>query len=111
MMRAGRLRHRLLIQRKVEAQPAGGGGDIVFDWEEFASVWGELIPLSGKEFMAAQEFKSEIVARATIRTLVGVDANMRLIYRGVAYNIAAVLPDPTFARHITLMLSQGLNVG
>jgi SPP1 family predicted phage head-tail adaptor len=106
-MRTGRLRHRLRFQRKVETQTSSGA--VIISWEDFATVWGELSPLSGREFLAAQQEQAEVVARATIRSIDGLDATMRMIYGGKAYDIAAILPDPTFRRHVTLMLRQGVS--
>ena len=36
---------------------------------------------------------------------------MRVTHDGKAYNIRAVLPDPTLRRHLTLMCESGVNHG
>ena len=109
-MRAGRLRHRARIDRRVDTREAGTGA-IVTQWVPVTDRDCELVPLSGRELIAAQAVQSEIIARAVIRHTEGIDPTMRLICRGSIYNIRAVLPDPTFKRYCTLMLSAGVNNG
>ena len=109
-MRAGRLRHRVRIDRRVDTRD-GASGAVVTTWTPVTERDAELVPLSGRELIAAQAVQSEIVARAVLRFTEGLDATMRLVCHGVIYNIRAVLPDPTFKRHVTLMLSAGVNNG
>ena len=57
-----------------------------------------------------------VEARATVRELDGLVSAMRIIrvVNGVdaaVYEIKAVLPDPTFKRHLTLMLGSGVSNG
>ncbi|MGH8431499.1 MAG: phage head closure protein [Solimonas sp.] len=110
-MRAGRLRHRIAIQQQVKEQDASG--NLTTSWAAVAdNVPAEMVPLSGRELIAAQATQSEINTRCTIRVLAGVTAAMRVVHEGAIYNIQAPpLPDPTYKRHLTLMLSGGLSDG
>lgn len=108
-MLAQRLRHRVTIQQQVPTVN-GSGEPIGFAWQNFlTNVPAEIVPLSGREFLTASAEQAEVTARATVR--MGDDditPDMRLVFESLSYNILSVLPDPTFSRHFTLMLSKGL---
>jgi SPP1 family predicted phage head-tail adaptor len=105
-MQAGRLRHRVAIERPVSTRDDFGG--VVESWQTVATVWAEIHPLSGREFLAAQSTQAGVTTRITIRHLPGVTAAMRVNHDGTLYNIRAVLPDPTLVRHIALMCETGI---
>lgn len=113
---AGKLRHRLQLQRR--ALDSNGdplldtNGEQVEEWETFATVWGSIYPLSAREFVQSQEVQSEVVARITIRYRADVNSTVRIVYRGKIYNIAGVLPDPDSGReYLTLPVTEGTNNG
>lgn len=109
-MLAPRLRHRITIQQPQNTRDAHGG--IVPGWAVFADqVPAEVVPLSGREFVAAQAVQAGVTTRITLRDLPGLTAAMRVLHDGATYNIKAVLPDPTLRRHISLMCEQGVNDG
>ena len=68
-----------------------------------AIVPAEVWPLSGREYIAAQAEQAGVTTRITIRYQAGIEPAMRVLHDGKAYNIRAVLPDPTLRRHLTLM--------
>lgn len=107
---APRLRHRILIERPVATRDEWGGAATA--WETFAAhVPAEVVPLSGREFIASAATQAAIVARISIRYVAGIVPAMRVTHDGSIYNIQAVLPDPTGRRHLTLMCEAGLNNG
>ena len=111
---AGRLRHRVRIERPTYAQDPVTG-EMVKSWELVPgaeSVPAAIEPLSVREFMAAQQMQSEVSARIVIRRRPGIDATMRLVHRGKIYNIHGVLPDADSGlEYLTLPCSQGVNEG
>lgn len=108
MLSAGRLRHRIQIQRKAYTQDAVTG-DMVPNWVNHVKVWAEIAPLSGREFIAANAEQSKVIARITIRQRNDVDATMRILHGGKFYNIEAVLPDKdSMLEYSTLPCSEGL---
>lgn len=110
-MRAGRLRHRITIQEKTNTQDPTTGV-VSASWSNaYTSVPAEVVPLSGREFLAAQQRQAEVTARITIRNGLTIDQNMRILHEGKTYDIAAILPDPTFSRHVTIMAAEGVNNG
>ncbi|APC45957.1 hypothetical protein QHH_45 [Halomonas phage QHHSV-1] len=110
-MRAGQLRHRVTIQQPGQTQDPNTG-EMITGWQDVATVWASVEPLSAREFIAAQAGQSEISARIKIRYREGIDATMRVQHRGRNYNIEGVLPDPESGRHyLTLPVSEGVNDG
>ncbi|WP_058911878.1 phage head closure protein [Entomohabitans teleogrylli] len=110
-MKAGRLRHRVMLQRSEKHQDTLTGA-IIDSWVDVAKLWAEIYPLSGKEFVSARAVQSEITARITIRYRADVTSKHRFIYRGKIYNISGVLPDPVSGlEYMTLPCSEGVNDG
>lgn len=114
-MRSGKLRHRIDVQ----AFTATTNDDTGITSEAWATIIGvgeplipaEIVPLSGREFVAAQAVQAGVTTRITIRWKDGIAPSMRVLHDGLIYNVKAVLPDPTLRRHITLMCEQGINRG
>lgn len=110
MLNAGKLRHRLLIQRPVETQDANTG-DMVLTWQDVASVWAAIEPLSVREFITAQVESSKVEARITIRYRADVNHQMRLVHlaKDKIYNIEGVLSDKNSGlEYLTLPCSEGV---
>lgn len=114
-MRAGALRHRIDIQQLVIDRDDDGRR--TEDWQTIRTsdepelIPAEIVPLSGREFIAAQAVQAGVNTRITIRWRPGVRAAMRVVHDGDIYNIKAALPDPTLRRHISLMCETGVNDG
>lgn len=107
---AGALRHWVQIQRPQIAQDPSTG-EMVTTWVELASVWADVAPASGREFLAAAAEQSEVRGRITIRFRDDVDATMRVAYRGKWYAIVAALPDADSGiEHLTLMVAEGVRL-
>lgn len=110
-MIAGKLRHRVTIQKPGRTQDPVTG-EIKNGWTDVATVWASVEPLSVKEFIAAESGQSEVTTRITIRYRQGITAKMRAVYRGANYNIKGVLADPKSGReYLTLPCSEGVNDG
>lgn len=113
---AGRLRHRIKIQRKVETQNSTTGA-VTYTWQDVATVWAAIEPLSAREFIQSRAVQAEIVARIVIRHREDVTANMRAVHSrpGKAdkiYAIEGVLPDmDSGLEYLTLPVSSGINDG
>lgn len=109
-MKAGSLRHRITIQSRTLTQ--GVNGEPVETWGTYlADHPAQVTPLSGKEFIAAGAQRGQVSARVTVRYDSGITELMRLTFEGVTYSIHAVLPDPTFRRHMNLMVAEGVSDG
>lgn len=111
MMLTQRLRHRVRIEQRVNVSDPLGG--VVTTWSTFADdVPAEVVPLSARELLSANQIHGEVVARITVRWMAGLDPTMRIIHGADIYNIAGVLPDNRSGRmHITLPVTAGVNAG
>ena len=101
MIRAGELRHRVTIQQLVESQ--NEYGEITTTPQTFASVWGAVEDLSGREYFAAQQINAEVSTRIRIRYRAGVVPKMLAVCDGRIYDILAVLDPDGRRRELHLM--------
>lgn len=109
---AGRLRHRVRIERpSYEQDPVTG--EMILSWELVAEkVPAAIEPSSVREFISAQAMQSSVTARIVIRRRPGIDATMRIVHRGQVYNIHGVLADPESGlEYLTLPCSEGVSDG
>lgn len=105
-----KLRHRLIIQAPVESQNQTTG-DLEVTWQDVASIWGAISPLSAREFIAAQSENNKVTARITIRHRSSLTPKMRLFHEstGVYYNIEGILADDDSGKlYMTLPVSEGV---
>lgn len=110
-MRSGRLRHRVQFDELVETQNATTGL-IEKTWQKKAVLWCSVEPLSGKELIAAQGNRSEITGKMLMRHNPEITHEMRAVFRGVYYNIHAVIPDhKSGLEYQNAMTSEGVNDG
>ncbi|MFJ3121045.1 phage head closure protein [Pseudomonas protegens] len=112
-MRAGKLRHRIDIQRPVVVRDPEDNTELAVRWE---TVWercpASVEPLSAREFISAQAKQSEVTARIVVRYRPGLLPTMRIVHRGEIYNIAGALPDnDSGLEYLTLPVSRGVNDG
>lgn len=82
MIAAGKLQHRVTIQRPGAPTQDPVTGEITQPWIDLASpeVWAAIEPLSARDFIAAKAAQSEMTARITIRWRGDVDATCRLLH-------------------------------
>ena len=99
-MRAGKLRCRLEIQQAIETQ--GATGEMAVVWSTFATVWGSVEPLRGREFFAAKEQQAQVDTRIRIRYLAGVTPKMQVLDGTRIFLIYSVI-DPE-SRHQEMQL-------
>ena len=107
---SGDLRHKVQLQSKTITQD-GHTGEMVASWATVANVWAQIVPLSGREFLASSAEQSEVTGRIVIRYRDDVDPTMRFVYRGKWYAIKAVLPDAESGlEHLTCMVGEGVRL-
>lgn len=104
-MQAGRLRHRLTIESPTETRDALG--QAVASWTTFAQVWGDFMPLSGRERFLSQQTHAEVTARAVIRYLAGLTEKMRIVFDGDAWEILHIKDDRR-SRQLVIDLRAGV---
>lgn len=75
-MQAGRLRHRVTLQRRVESRDATGA--VVWTWADWADRWAAIEPIHGREYFAAAQVQSAVTTRVRLRYTRGVTPKMRV---------------------------------
>lgn len=104
-MQAGRLDRRVVLKEKVITKDSYG--QEVITWSTITTVWGEVQPLTGREFMEGRQVEAEVSTRIRIRYLTGIEpedrAEVTIDGSTVIYDILAVLPVGMDRREIQLM--------
>ena len=88
-MQAGRLTQRVRIERPVKTR--NSLGEQLVTWEEFATVWAAVEPLSGGELTSLRAELADVTARIRIRYRPGVRPEMRIVHGSAVYNIASAI--------------------
>lgn len=91
-MRAGQLKHRLLIQRPGYTQDPVTG-EMVPGWTTYAAMWGRVEGVQGREYLAAASEQAETTWRVTARYVKGVKPADRIVNGEQILNIKAILPN------------------
>ena len=112
MIRAGRLKHRVLLQKPVEVQNSDTGA-ITTTWEDVATVWAAIEPISVRELLSAQITNSKINVKVTTRYRNDIDYSYRIYhaYKNLYYNIEGILPDKESGlEYLTILVSTGVRI-
>jgi SPP1 family predicted phage head-tail adaptor len=88
-MRAGKLRHRIVIQEKSVTRTASGAETV--SWAEYDTLWASVEPLSGRELEMAKQLHDEISVRMWIRYRSGVAPEMRVSWDSRTFDVVSVL--------------------
>ncbi|MEJ7746060.1 MAG: phage head closure protein [Luteimonas sp.] len=109
-MRSQDLRHRITIQGRTETRDANG--DVTVAWADAANVAAQWLPGPGREYLAGEAIRAEVVGRFVIRYQPGITAGHRVIWDGTTYEIKAPPQgDATARRELTLMVGGGVSDG
>jgi len=114
---AGKLRHRIRIDRQVITRDADGVQQVTWEPVHAGTLSAAIEPLSAREFIAAGAGQSQVTARITVRYRPGLAASMRAVHvrngvDGAIYNIQGVLADrDSGLGYLTLPVSEGTNDG
>jgi SPP1 family predicted phage head-tail adaptor len=101
-LQAGRLRHRVTIQRKTVGQDSAGG--MTETWTDFVKNANAAInTVTGRESVASQQIMAKYSTEISVRWRPGITATMRVLHGSVVYNIEGVIPDSETGRKITTL--------
>lgn len=100
-LRAGQLRDRITIQRRLSG---GGLGQPSNTWEDVlpGPIWANIRFGSGAETIRAGQVASKAQASIRIRWRTDIKADMRAVCAGVEYSIKAVLPERQRREYVDL---------
>lgn len=106
-MEIGKLRHRITLQQQINTQ--NDYGVIVTIWQNIATVWAEIKPISGREYFSAQQVQSEVTTQIWIRYRKGIEPTMRVEHNGKYYEIISVLNYQGLNKTLQLMCKDKSN--
>lgn len=93
MTDAGKLRHRITFQR-FDGQRDEYGDPLKSEdehWNDVASMWAEVKPMSGREFYAAEQSQSEVTHKVSCRYRAGLTTAMRIKYGSRLFEIISII--------------------
>ena len=113
-IRAGTLRKRVSIQSRSTALDSFGGQSTT--WATIATVWAEIVALSGREVMLAQAERVEVSHTITMRyqpifAAPITVAAYRVLYQGRIFNVRSSENVDERNRVILFTCNEGLNDG
>lgn len=113
-MRAGRLRHRLVIQKKSAGSPQRSAtGASATTWTDLLTVYGSLEALSGRRLEAAQATWPEASGESLVRYRSEIDdadkdgEPLRISFGGRYYPVGKVLNADGRNRELRLLWKEG----
>jgi SPP1 family predicted phage head-tail adaptor len=100
----GRYRHRIELQQNTPTQ--ADDGSRVDNWRTVATVWGELLEIRGREYLAAAEAHSELNAKIKIRYRPDVRPEWRALFDGRTFDIQHVADLKGRRRELELFVAE-----
>jgi SPP1 family predicted phage head-tail adaptor len=88
-MKAGKLRHSILIQKKVVFRNSIGEEEVTY--EDFALVYASIEPIGGREYFLAQQTQSAVDYKFMMRYRSGIKPDFRIFWGTRIFNITSVL--------------------
>lgn len=86
-MRAGNLRHYVVIQKNIPVKDDTGA--LKDAWSTFANAWAAIWPLSGKEVLSGFNIEGQVSHRVRLRYVSGITSSMRILHDGRTLNIVS----------------------
>jgi SPP1 family predicted phage head-tail adaptor len=101
MVKIGKLRHRITIERVSETQDSDSS--VIETWSTFTAVQAWIEPISGREYFAAQTTQAEVTHRISLRYLDGAIAKMRVKHGSRIFDILSAVNVNERNRELQLM--------
>lgn len=105
-MRAGKLRHRITIERVTEVP--GGTGEPTESWTSFAQVMASVEPLTGRELFDSSQTQQDTPTRFRTRYVPGVKVKDRISWDSRLFDIVSVSSIDERDRELEIMATEHL---
>lgn len=103
-MRAGALKHSVIIQQKSEVQDEAGNSN--YTWGTFATVRAAIWPVSAKEQISNMQPEHTITHRVQIRYISGLTTKMRLLWGNRVLDIERAINPEQKNRKLDLLCEE-----
>ncbi len=100
----GALRHRIRIESSTIEQSDSGAEDRT--WAELATVWADVRPLSGREYLEGRRLETMVDTKIRIRFRSDIMPGHRVIWDGKTLDIVSVIEQAGDRREIHLMCKE-----
>lgn len=107
--RPGQLDQRVTIQR-IERTSDGAGGETTA-WVDFASLWANVKPASGRELQIEGRMTAAFSTVFTIRRRADLLDTDRIVWRDVAYNIRSIMTGSQRDLYLKIEAERGVAQG
>lgn len=101
-MRAGKLRHLVTINRYTPTTSAVTGEKLAGYTAATPQVWAEIVPLSGRELLNAQQIVTDSTHQIRMRYTANVSHRDQILFNGRTFEIDAM--NNTDERNIELVM-------
>ncbi|KIF80902.1 phage head closure protein [Noviherbaspirillum autotrophicum] len=100
-MRAGKLRHKVTIERYSEGQDEIG--QPVQTWETVGTFPASVEPINGREYFAASAAQSEVTTKIRMRYQAGILSSDRITHGATVYDVLSVINPEMRNEELVLM--------
>ena len=100
-MRAGRLRHQIVILDPIDNTDDRGDAQVTYKPRSYA-VPGSIEPLTGRELWYAQQMRADITHKVTMRGAQGVTDRHRLLWSGRYWECGPALSPEERGRELII---------
>lgn len=107
-MRAGSLNKKITIQKLGDAVD-DFGGIIEGGYQDFATVWASINPVTGKEAFLSNTDFSTVSHKIKIRYLAGIDASMRIFWNDRFFEIKYFINYQEANKEIEFLCEERIN--
>lgn len=106
-MNAGKLKHRITIQKQVRAK--NSFNEWVTTYTDWWTGWAEILPATGSSYYASKQLDSSVDGVVKMRYRKGVLPTMRVLYGERVLSIVSIVIPQESKREIHLMYSEALD--
>jgi len=106
-MLAGKLDQRITIQAKQATQSSYGEETVT--WTDVATVWAQVSPLAGREYLLGRAMEEQNDIRVRIRFIPNLTPSMRILHGNKVYDIQAVQNIDSANKELVLMCKEIIN--
>lgn len=100
-MRAGKLRRRVQLQKRVASTDAEGSPQE--NWSAFATVWAAVEPLNAREYLLAAQAGVQVTHQVTVRYRSDVTHNHRVVEGTRVLDVRTVIHRQERLRELDLL--------
>lgn len=101
------MNRKITIQKLVKTATSTGGFDE--SWVNVANVWAKIKNMSGTELVRADQLGATAFSDFTIRYRAGLNETMKIVYRGVDYQIRHINNIEELDRFLIIKAERGVS--